>query len=43
MDAKDIKLIETEFRVVVAGVKGYVKWGYVGQRVQTSSYNMNNF
>ena len=38
---KTVEHIETEIRMVVASDKGWEKWIDVGQRVKTSSYNMN--
>ena len=39
----ELKLIDTENRLVVARSQGVGEWEDVGQRVQTCSYKMNKF
>ena len=43
MEFKKAKFTETESKRVVTRGYGVGKWGYVGQRVQASSYKMNKF
>ena len=43
MESKKAKLIETGVEWWLPGVRGWGKWGDVGQRVQISSYKMNKF